>query len=261
MAGVVFDDDLAACAELVRKGDPDRFAAVMAAPVGARKALFAIYAFNVEVVRAPWVTQEEIIAEMRLQWWRDALDEIKAGGDVRRHEVVTPLAAVLDADGAALLDGLVAARRWDIGKEPFEDDAHFEQYLTRTSGNLMLAAARALGPAEAAPVRDAGYAAGLANYLRAIPDLETAGRIPLLDGREAALRELARDGLARLKRARAGRAGISRAAAPALFAAWQAGDVLRRVVAHPELVAQGGLAPAPIRSRLGLMRRVFTNRW
>ena len=87
-----FDDDLTACAQLVERGDPDRFAAAMAAPVRARAVLFPLYAFNLEVARAPWLTQESMIAEMRLQWWRDALEEIRAGGLVRRHEVVTPLA-------------------------------------------------------------------------------------------------------------------------------------------------------------------------
>ena len=102
---------LAACAELVRRGDPDRFLAAMAAPPAARNVLFPLYAFNVEVSRAPWVTPEPLIAEMRLQWWRDALAEIAAGAPVRRHEVTTPLAAVLDAEGARLLDALVEARR------------------------------------------------------------------------------------------------------------------------------------------------------
>ena len=40
--------DLNACADLVRRADPDRFLAAMASPVAARSALFPIYAFNVE---------------------------------------------------------------------------------------------------------------------------------------------------------------------------------------------------------------------
>src|SRR6056297_157483 len=98
-----FDSDLTACAQLVERGDRDRFAAAMAAPVDARKVLFPIYAFNIEVSRAPWVTQEPMIAEMRLQWWTDALDEIASSGLVRRHEVVTSLAHVLDETAARQL--------------------------------------------------------------------------------------------------------------------------------------------------------------
>ena len=124
-----FDDDVTACAALVERADPDRFLATMAAPVSARLVLFPLFAFNIEVARAPWVTKETMIAEMRLQWWRDALTEIATAAPVRRHEVVTPLARVLPADLAAEMDQMVAVRRWDIYKDPFEDAQHFETYF------------------------------------------------------------------------------------------------------------------------------------
>ena len=46
-----------ACAALVARGDPDRFLSAMAAPVAARAVLFPLYAFNLEVAKAPWLTQ------------------------------------------------------------------------------------------------------------------------------------------------------------------------------------------------------------
>lgn len=256
-----FDADLIGCGDLLRRGDPDRFRAAMAAPVAARHVLFAVYAFNVEVSRAPWMTQEPMIAEMRLQWWRDALAEIASGGAVRRHEVVTPLANVLDSEGAALLDALIVARQWDIYREPFKDEAHLTDYIEKTSGNLMLAAARALGAVDAKVVMDVGYAAGLAAWLRAIPALEDAGRVPLVDGRPEAISALAQGGLQRLGAARARRGGVSPAARPALLAGWQAASILRRAAAHPTLVAQGGLEPGPIRSSMGLIVRSLSGRW
>ena len=82
---------LAACAAIVQRADPDRFMAVMAAPVAARAQLFPLAAFNVEVARAPWVTTAPLIAHMRLQWWQDAVEEIAAGKTPRKHEVVGPL--------------------------------------------------------------------------------------------------------------------------------------------------------------------------
>jgi len=255
------EGDVVACAEIVRRADPSRFHAAMAAPVAARPVLFAIYAFNVEVARAPWVTSEPMIAEMRLQWWADTLEEIRAGGVVRRHEVVSPLAQVLDAEGAALLAELVAARRWDIEREPFADEAAFAGYVEATSANLIRAAARALGPAEDAVLADAGHALGLANWYRAIPALEAAGRKPLPDGRPEAVQALAREGLRRLARARARRAEVSRDAAPALLPLWEAGPVLRAAARRPGAVAAGELDPAPARSRLMLMMRALSGRW
>ncbi len=253
--------DLNACADLVRRADPDRFLAAMAAPVTARSVLFPIYAFNVEVARAPWVTQETMIAEMRLQWWRDALAEIRDGDVVRRHEVVTPLSHLLDADGADLLDQLVQARRWDIYRDPFNDEAHFRDYLDKTSGFLMLVAARVLGTADEIVMRKAGFALGVANWLRAIPALEQSGRIPLPDGRPEAVQSLAREGLEALKHARSNRHAVSPNARAALLPLWQAGIVLRRAASHPARVTDGTLMPAPIVSRIKLMARAMTGRW
>ncbi|WP_179379678.1 squalene/phytoene synthase family protein [Jannaschia marina] len=241
------DDQIAACAGLVARGDPARFRAVMAAPVALRRMLFPLYAFNLEVARAPWVTKEPMIAEMRLQWWRDALDEIASGGRVRRHEVVTPLAAVLDAQGARDLDDLVAARRADIeGTAPADDDTLL-RYIDRTSGTLLWTAARLAGATDAPAIRDAGLAQGLASYLKAVPDLVEKARNPLPPGEpHAVLERLARAGLAALDRL--GQARIEPPARPVLLLLSDTRAELRAIAAHP------GQSPAlnPAMSRLRL---------
>ncbi len=243
---------LQACAELVKRGDPDRFLAAMAAPPAARAVLFPLYAFNVEVARAPWVTEEPMIAEMRLQWWRDALEEIGSGGPARRHEVVDALAPVLDAEGAALLDALIEARRWDVHREAFEDAATFEVYLDCTAGNLAWAAARALGASEGeARLRDVAWAGGLANWFLAIPELEARGRLPLVDGRPAAVRALAQEGLSRLSRGKT----VPREARPVALAAWRARPLLRQAARDPGRVAAGALVQSEFSRRLGLLWR------
>jgi phytoene synthase len=256
-----FDADLNACAALVERGDPWRFRAAMAAPVAARRVLFPLYAFNVEVARAPWVTKEPMIAEMRLQWWRDACEEISEGRVVRRHEVATPLAGVITSDDAQLLDALVAARRWDIYKDAFEDAAHFEKYLDQTAGNLAVVAARQLGVADDQVVRDAAFAAGVAAWLLAIPALEAAGRIPLLEGTEAAVSTLAQSALDRLAKARAARSKVSVAAGTALLHVGAAVPVLKAAVQAPHAVAEG-ILPDPVEAdRIKLAYRGFTGRW
>lgn len=256
---------LAACAALVARGDPDRHAATLAAPPEARDLLWPLYAFNLEIARAPWVTAEPLIAEMRLQWWADRLAGIAAGEPRPAHEVAGPLCDLLRARGLdpAPLVGLVEARRWDCWSEPFAGADALAAYLDATAGGLMWTAAAALGaPPPAEPVvRDVAQAAGLAAWLRAVPELRARGRHPLPDPRPEALAALARDGLARLARARAARARVPRAAAPALFPAWQAGAVLRRALADPARVAAGGLAPSEFSRRAGLAWRAFTGRW
>ena len=252
---------LNACAALVEKADPERFRATMAAPVAARRVLFPLYAFNVEVARAPWVTEEPMIAEMRLQWWRDALEEIAGDAKPRKHEVVDALAEVLDAEGATLLDGLIAARRWDVYKDPFEDAAHFDSYIDATSGHLMWTAARLLGQGDESVIRDFAYAVGAANMLRAIPDLEERGRKPLLDGSESGVLSFAQSAEARLTAAIKKRKTIAVDAAPVLYAGYLARPVLRQIRKEPGKVARGALGLPPFREHLRFANVALRGWW
>lgn len=250
-----------ACAALVERADPERFRAAMAAPVPARRILFPLYAFNVEVARAPWVTEEPMIAEMRLQWWRDALEEIAGSGQARRHEVVDALADVLDPEGARLLDSLVTARRWDVYKDAFEDAAHFDEYINATSGHLMWTAARLLGQADESVVRDFAYGVGVANLFRAIPDLEERNRKPLVDGSRAGVLALAQQASGRLDRARLQRRDVSAAAGAALRAGYLGRPVLRQILKDPGKVERGALGLPPLAERVRLVNVTLRGWW
>ncbi|UWR54572.1 squalene/phytoene synthase family protein [Phaeobacter inhibens] len=256
-----FDDDLIACADLVQKGDPDRFATVMASPVSTRAALFAIYAFNLELARAPWASTEAMIAEMRVQWWRDVGAEIAAGGPVRRHFVATPLAKVLRPDLAVHIDAMAEARRWDIYRDPFEDEAALADHIDKTTGSLMWMAAATLGARDQTLVRRFAYGVGVANWLRAIPKLVAEKRVPLLDGTPEGVRALAQDGLAALKDARANRGAMAASSLPALLPGWQADKILQQAVAAPQRVADDALGTSEFRRRTSLIYRVSTGRW
>ena len=247
-----------ACAELVERGDPDRFLSAMTAPPDDRAALFVLYAFNLEVARAPWVTKEAMIAEMRLQWWADAIEEIYGDGDVRRHEVVSPLAALITDKGLerAAFDRLIEARRWDIYKEPHKDQAALDQYISDTSAGLMWLAAQALG-ADATHrdlVMDYGYAAGVAALFRAIPALENAQKYPLVDGTPAGVSALAHTALAR-----SAIGGVPKPVRAALRSGWMAKYALKLAVHNPALVAAGGLEPAEFSKKIRLLWKSMTN--
>lgn len=244
---------LAACAELVRRGDPDRFLATMATAPARRAVLFPLYAFNLEVARAPWLTAEPLIAEMRLQWWRDVLGEIASSGPVRRHEVATPLADALDAEGARLLDGLVEARRRDIAGGRFADQARLAAYLDATAGHLLWTAARLTGADRGErALREIAYGAGLANLFLAAPELARRGRAVFPDASPQALAALSQGGLARLTHARP-----PRAARPALLVTWRARAILRRAARDPMAIAEGRLQGSEFRRRWGLMLRAL----
>lgn len=253
---------VAACAERVERGDPDRFLTVMAAPPMARAVLFALYALNLEIARAPWASGEPLIAEMRLQWWRDAVGEIAAGQAPRGHEVLVAVAPVLsgDAVAGAVLDAMIEARRWDIWRDPFGDAAALWAHLAATAGGLTWLAARALDPTvPEAVAREAGAAAGMAAWLRAVPDYGARGRVPLPDPSEAAVRDLAVTAQGRLRAARAHR--VPRAARPAFWPATLADPVLARAAARPGDVARATLAPSEFGRRAWLLRASLTGRW
>jgi phytoene synthase len=257
-----FDADLTACAALVQRADPDRFAAAMASPVAARHVLFPLYAFNVEVARAPWVTQEPMIAEMRLQWWRDVLEQIATGAPVRRHEVATPLARALDAADARALDALVEARRRDIERAPFQTDADLDAYLDATAGGLMRVAARALArpagdPPDAAAeeaLQRLARGTGLARYRQAVPDLEARGRVPLVDGRPEAIGARVRETLATSPGPRELRRLLPPASRPAMIEGFLTAALLRQALRDPACVARGSMRVAPLRRTLLLWR-------
>ncbi len=243
---------LEACAEIVQRGDPDRFAAVMAAPTAARARLFPLYAFNLEVARAPWVSKEPMIGEMRLQWWRDVVAEPAP----RAHEVAGPFHALIQEAALPLevIDRLIEARIHDVYGEPFADGVAFDAYLDDTAGGLMWLAAKACGGTDESAARALGWAMGLANYLRAVPELEARRRQPLPDGRAEAVQALAKDGLQRLATAK-GRVPLA-----AALAAWQARGLLRQVVANPAVVANGAMGLSEFALRGGLLWAAFTGR-
>jgi phytoene synthase len=232
---------LQACADLVARGDPDRFRAAMATPPEARAVLFPLYAFNLEVSRAPWVTEEPMIAEMRLQFWRDVAEEIGQGarpGPMRWRAA----RGGGPGGGCGSARRAVAARRWDIYKDAFEDAGHFERYLDATGGNLDWAAARALGAPDGAERRCAtqpGRRRCRGSWWRC-RNWRRGGASRWSTGGRRRSRRWRRRGSRRLARARAGAGHGSARAGYALYAGWQAEAMLRRAAADPARWRRGG---------------------
>ena len=89
------------CADTLREHDPDRFGICLLAPAEARAKLLTLYALNLELARAPLASNEPLIAEMRLQWWVERLEDrqdrllvaVQAGqgGDSRLEDLTSGL--------------------------------------------------------------------------------------------------------------------------------------------------------------------------
>lgn len=114
---------MAADAEIedaVRGADPERWLATrFIADAVARRDVLAIYAFDHQLARAGRVASTSLVAEIRLTWWLEALDEIFDGRVVRAHPVVQALAeAVRRRDlSRDLLTGMIATRLDQIDLE------------------------------------------------------------------------------------------------------------------------------------------------
>jgi phytoene synthase len=161
--------------ETVHKADPDRWlASRFIEDERARADVIALYAFDHELARAPQVASEPLMAEIRLAWWSEALDEMFEGRPVRAHPVAQALALAVARGGLerATLDQLIQARIEDAHKAPFADEGQIFAYMDAAYGALMQSALGLLGgPAEALSVQAAGRAWGLANARRLIaPD-------------------------------------------------------------------------------------------
>ncbi|WGF89674.1 phytoene/squalene synthase family protein [Marinivivus vitaminiproducens] len=173
--------ELSYCAGEVKRQDPDRFLASLFAGSQAREALFALYAFDLEVGRIAEITSQPMTGLIRLQWWREALDEIRAGS-VRRHPVVEGLAAAgpaLDLDRLhAVLDGHEPA----LDPDPPSSLDQLDAEAMQAGGGITLAALGLLGggaPEAEEAARHAGTAWGLLQILRATGPLQARERVRL----------------------------------------------------------------------------------
>lgn len=220
-------------AEAVRTGDPDRFWPTMAAAAAIRDRLWPVYAVNLHLARAPWASDQPILAEMRLQWWIDALGRV-ATGQVREADPAELRA--LPTEVAAQLATVAEARRAECWGEPFADTQDLMQFIDGTGGGVAVAAGLALGAALAdrPELVQLGRAQGLAAYLRAAPILSARGRDRLGQIQPSLLAELAR-------RVAADRPRLRRELAPAGYPAALAWAVLRRAARDPAAILTGRL--------------------
>ncbi len=159
------------CSALVRDADKDRFLAALFAPASQRDMLFALYAFDIETARVPDIVSGPLPGEIRLQWWRDAI-EGQRGNEAAGHPVAFALRETIDACGLppAAFDEILAARGFDLYEEPIETVSALETYMERTTADVIGLAAMILNggndPGPGALFRHAGIALGIAAMLR-----------------------------------------------------------------------------------------------
>ena len=219
-------DHYAHCESHVRAGDRDAWVAGLFAPADKRPHVYALRAFILEIVNVRERVTEALAGELRLQWWRDAI-EGEARGDVSAHPVA---AALLDTiqkfrlPREALTD-LIEAHRFDLYDDPMPTLHDWEAHCEQTeAAPIRLASIILTGrgePGGIAAASHAGVALSIRNQLLALlsdrspvtiptdllrrhgiapADIESGTMTPLVAATLADMRGIARLHLAALKR-------------------------------------------------------------
>ena len=168
----------------VRRLDHDRFLCALFAPPEARQSLFALYAFNAEVARVREAVTEPLAGRIRLQWWRDVLEDIHGGGEGPPHQVARALAGAVRRHrlGRQPFERLLEAREFDLDDDAPADMAALLSYAEATSATLAGLSLEILEARDKAS-RQAGHHVGLAwaltGLLRAVPFHAAARRVYL----------------------------------------------------------------------------------
>jgi 15-cis-phytoene synthase len=158
------------CEALVRAGDKDRFLATLFAPERARRALFALYAFNLEVARVRERAREPMAGEIRLQWWREVFSAA-GGGEVRGNPVAAALSDTIVRYQLPLraFTDLVEAHEFDLYDDPMGTVEELEGYAGKTASALIVFATLILDERKTAGIgtlaRHAGVAYAIAGLL------------------------------------------------------------------------------------------------
>ena len=141
------------CSDMVRRGDEDRWLSTHYAPATARRRLCALYALHLEIERIPAIVGEPPLGEIRLQWWREALDEIRAKKKPHAHLVVEAVAAsdIVSEYAHARLIAAIEARARLLYGEGFAEIDDLVAWLRCAESHLSAIAACILG---SPPVKD-----------------------------------------------------------------------------------------------------------
>lgn len=166
----------------VRSHDPDRYRAALFAPAAARDGLVALAGFDLEIARIREVVREPMPGEIRLQWWRDALEVPDA--ETTGHPVVDLLRAAIARHRLPIapMIALIDARTFDLYDDPMPDLTAFEGYAGETAGAIVQLGAIVLtgeGTRTGAAAGHAGVALTIVQTLANLPRTLARGQMML----------------------------------------------------------------------------------
>ncbi len=127
----------------LQKVDPDRYLLSLFAPAPARPQLMALFLFHHELVRTRSVVSDTRLGLIRLQWWRDEIAKIYAGGACGQIPILSTLApAMLNGTlPREEFESLLYAREFDledVSPETLDGLRHYVDFTTTPLNRLAL---------------------------------------------------------------------------------------------------------------------------
>ncbi|MEM9222501.1 MAG: squalene/phytoene synthase family protein [Pseudomonadota bacterium] len=139
-------------AQELRQANRSAYLATLFVPEAVREAIAALALYGVELDRIVARAREPLAAEVRLQWWRDAIRNEGFGEDAP-IPIVEALREGMDRYGwpADTLCAMSEARIHDLYSDPFPDTSAFDGYAGEVFAAPMQLAAMAVGVARFGP--------------------------------------------------------------------------------------------------------------
>jgi 15-cis-phytoene synthase len=170
-----------AAANLVRTRDRERYWSTLFAPASKRCGLLALYAYNAELAHIAFSVSEPMAGQIRLQWWRDAVQLPPPPGAKTGNLVADALIAAIAGNDLpkARFAELADARVHQLFGDPPADIQALKAALQAADGAVFELAASILshgsgtsrdnGETMRKAAGQAGLAYGLTQILRTVP--------------------------------------------------------------------------------------------
>jgi phytoene synthase len=150
-----------------------RYAGAQSARVG------ALFAAQVELRRIPATVSEPPLGEIRLNWWREALDEVASTRRVRAHPVIEALkaASAVTPNNRGLAERLIDARARLLYASSFADIEDLSAFLAEAEAPLAILATGESSPGVTAALEAYALGHALCRYAPIIaPSLQDAAQ-------------------------------------------------------------------------------------
>ncbi|GAA5799938.1 isoprenoid synthase domain-containing protein [Helicostylum pulchrum] len=230
------------CKDSVRQRDYEGYLCVPFFPADKRNAQYAIRAFNVELASIRENVSKTEIGKMRMQFWKDTVDQIYAGNPPQQPIALALAEALKTSTMSSMwMKRIITERTSNLDDHQFMTIKDMETYSENTQSSLLYLQLESLGVKDVNSdhvISHIGKMIGFSTFLRSLPFHVSQKRLVLpaeitakygivqenvfrgeIDGMEDAVYDVATAAYDQLLTARSIMAQVPDAAFPALLAA------------------------------------------